>query len=133
VQNRKQAEKFAKKFGYPLVAKIDSPGLFHRFEHGAVITGINNTDELLNSIESLGRVINKEGLSDAKILLQPMIEGLELIIGVNRDPLFGPVVMFGMGGTFVEALKDVSFGVNVVCAAHDSLYTCLCFARRISW
>jgi acyl-CoA synthetase (NDP forming) len=111
VQNRKQAEKFAKKFGYPLVAKIDSPGLFHRFEHGAVITGINNTDELLNSIESLGRVINKEGLSDAKILLQPMIEGLELIIGVNRDPLFGPVVMFGMGGTFVEALKDVSFGV----------------------
>lgn len=110
-QNNEQAQEFASAFGYPLVAKIDSEKLFHRFEHDAVITGIRNEEELHAAIDRLRKVIEEECLADGRILLQPMIEGRELIMGVNRDPMFGSVIMFGFGGTFVEALKDVAFGV----------------------
>jgi acetate---CoA ligase (ADP-forming) len=118
VQDIKQAQKFASAFGYPVVAKIDSVNLFHRFERGAVVTGIKDKNELSCSLERLTEVIKKEALSDGQILLQPMIEGRELIMGMNRDPSFGPVIMFGIGGTFVEALKDVSFGVAPLSIEH---------------
>jgi len=111
VEDAPAAGEFAGQVGYPLVAKIDALDLFHRFEHGAVITGIRDEGELRAALDRLKEVIKEEGLADGRILLQPMIEGRELIMGVNRDPSFGPVIMFGIGGTFVEALKDVSFGV----------------------
>jgi acyl-CoA synthetase (NDP forming) len=115
------AGEFAAKVGYPLVAKIDALKLFHRFEHGAVITGIRDEGELHAALEKLRQVIEEEELADGRILLQPMIEGRELIMGVNRDPSFGPVIMFGIGGTFVEALKDVSFGVAPLSIEHAQL------------
>jgi len=122
VDDNNAAEAFAAQFGYPLVAKIDSVNLFHRFEHGAVITGIRNGEELRAALGRLRKVIEEERLMiNGRILLQPMIEGRELIMGVNRDPSFGPVIMFGIGGTFVEALKDVSFGVAPLSIEHARL------------
>lgn len=106
-------DKFIQKVGFPLVAKIDSPGLFHRFERGAVITDIADRSSLKHAIDSLERIMEKEDLS-GKILLQPMLSGRELIFGMERDPSFGPVLMFGVGGTLVEALQDVAFGVAPV-------------------
>jgi len=121
VEDDDAAVAFASQVGYPLVAKIDAINLFHRFEHGAVITGIRDEGELRAALEKLQGVMEEEELANGHILLQPMIEGRELIMGVNRDPSFGPVIMFGIGGTFVEALKDVSFGVAPLSIEHARL------------
>ncbi len=106
----------ASSLGYPLVAKIDAPQLLHRVEHGAVITGIPDEAALGRAVDRLLAVARSAGLDDARILLQETRRGRELIYGVERDPAFGPVVMFGLGGTFVEALHDVAFAVAPVTA-----------------
>ena len=114
VTSDEEALAFAQEFGYPLVAKIDSPGLFHRFERGAVITGLANEKDLTTAIDKLRRIIDSEELHRARVMLQPTVKGRELILGLKRDESFGPVVMFGLGGTLVEALKDVSFATAPV-------------------
>lgn len=105
------ARQFLAEIGPPLVAKVDAPELAHRFEQGAVITGIETEGELDEAIGRLRGVIDRLGLGDGRLLLQKMLVGRELIFGVERDPVFGPAVMFGIGGTLVEALRDVAFGV----------------------
>ena len=97
--------------GAPLVLKVDAPDLAHRFEQNAVITGIENERGLLEAIGQLQAVIASLDLNGARLLVQKMVSGRELIFGLEQDPAFGPAVMFGIGGTWVEALKDVSFGV----------------------
>ncbi len=121
VADESAAITFAEKTGYPLVAKVDAPDLLHRFEHGAVITGINDTQGLRAAFHKLRKVIKEERLADGRILLQPMLNGRELILGMNRDCAFGAVLMFGIGGTLVEALKDVSFGVSPLSVEHARL------------
>lgn len=115
-EDPQRAAGVAASLGYPVVAKIDSPRLFHRFEQGAVITGIHDEGALGPAVERLARVAHRMGLDDARILLQETRRGRELIYGVERDPAFGPVSMFGLGGTFVEALHDVAFAVAPVTA-----------------
>ncbi len=100
--------------GFPLVVKIDAPELFHRFEQGAVVTGISNERDLEAAVSRLRQTADRLGLKRARILVQEMLTGRELIYGMGRDSAFGPVVMFGLGGTLVEALGDVSFGVAPV-------------------
>jgi acetyltransferase len=114
VRDAEEALTFLNKVGGPLVAKIDRPGLFHRYEHGAVITGISGSDLLERTICRLNALMDEEALRGGKILLQPSLSGRELILGMKRDPSFGPVLMFGVGGTLVEALKDVAFGIAPV-------------------
>jgi len=114
VKDVEGAAPFLKEVGFPLVAKVDSPGLFHRFERGAVIPGIANGEDLHRAIDHLIGLIASERLHRGRILLQPALFGRELILGMKRDCSFGPVIMFGVGGTLVEALKDVSFGVAPV-------------------
>ena len=104
--------------GFPLVAKVDSPKLFHRFEQGAVITGIDSPETLDEAVARLRGVIESLDLDGARILVQKTLTGRELIFGMERDPAFGPVVMFGLGGTLVEALKDVTFAVAPISEAH---------------
>jgi len=111
VSNENAAVAFARIHGYPLVVKADAPTLFHRFEHGAVITGIETEAELRGAVERIRRVLEEIAGGEGRVLVQQTLEGRELIFGLERDPAFGPVVMFGIGGTFVEALKDVAFGV----------------------
>jgi len=111
VEHARDAAAFAEEVGYPVVAKLDAPGLYHRFERGAVITGIGGPQELSRAVRRLTELIDEGGWGEARILMQPMVSGRELILGMNRDPAFGAVLMFGVGGTFVEALKDVSFGL----------------------
>ncbi len=118
VDEESAIEAFAAKATYPLVAKVDAPDLFHRFEHGAVITGIKDVEGLRAAFHKLKTVIENKRLANGRILLQPMLDGRELILGMNRDRAFGAVLMFGIGGTFVEALKDVSFGVSPVSVEH---------------
>jgi 4-hydroxybutyryl-CoA synthetase (ADP-forming) len=104
----------ARKIGYPLVMKIVSPDIIHKSDAGGVKVGVKTDDEL----KSAFRTITENALkykSDAKIkgvLVQEMVESAkETILGASQDPTFGPVIMFGLGGIYVEVLKDVVFRV----------------------
>jgi acyl-CoA synthetase (NDP forming) len=104
----------AEKLGFPVVMKICSADIQHKTEVGGVVVGIKTVDEARKAAAAL--LANaRERRPDARIdgiLIAPMIAGgVETIVGVVRDPVFGPVVMCGLGGVFVEVLKDVTFRV----------------------
>ncbi len=111
LSNIDEGAAFLANVGSPLALKIDAPDLAHRFEWDAVITGIGTETELGDAFNRLQGVMNSLNLDGPRLLIQKMIAGRELIFGLEQDPTFGPAVMFGVGGTLVEALKDVSFGV----------------------
>ncbi len=104
----------AEKIGYPVVLKILSPDIIHKSDAGGVITNLKNADEVK---EAYNKIIEnaKKYKPDAKIngvFIQEFAPlGIEIIIGMVKDPQFGPAIMFGLGGIFVEVLKDVSFRV----------------------
>ncbi|MFL6473768.1 MAG: acetate--CoA ligase family protein [Nitrososphaera sp.] len=104
----------AKQIDYPLVMKIVSLDIIHKSDAGGVKVGIKTDDELRNSF----RTITENALKynpDAKVkgvLLQEMVkDAKETILGASQDPTFGPVIMFGLGGIYVEVLKDVVFRI----------------------
>ncbi|HIH77358.1 MAG TPA: acetyl-CoA synthetase [Halobacteria archaeon] len=105
--------KFAKEIGYPVVLKIVSPEITHKTELGGVKINIKSQKELEEAYNDLMKI--KDKVKNAKIhgvLVQEMVQkGNEVILGMTQDPQFGPVVMFGLGGVFVEVLKDVSFRI----------------------
>ncbi|MBN1859448.1 acetate--CoA ligase family protein [Candidatus Bipolaricaulota bacterium] len=111
VVDLEQARGFVARSQYPVVLKLDAPELFHRFEHGAVVPGIGEDRSLAAGFGALSSLAEREEFSGARILIQEMLKGRELILGMKRDPVFGPVLMFGIGGTLVEVLKDVAFGI----------------------
>lgn len=98
---------------YPLAMKITSEDILHKTDVGGVVINIRNEEELKLKYQSMMATV-QEKAPDAKILgvnLVQMVKGIECIVGMSRDPQFGPVVMFGLGGVFVEALKDVTFRI----------------------
>ncbi|MEK6877661.1 MAG: acetate--CoA ligase family protein, partial [Thermoproteota archaeon] len=108
----KEAIQAAKKIGFPVVMKIASPQIIHKSDAGGVKVGLKNPQEV--------KIAFKEIIKNAKkydkkaiikgVLVQEMVKGgKETIIGSKLEPGFGPVVMFGMGGIYVEVLKDVTF------------------------
>jgi acetate---CoA ligase (ADP-forming) len=110
--NLEEAIKAGREIGYPVVAKIASPQILHKTDVGGVVVGINNSDELISAYEKImgnaGRMAPDANLWG--IVVQEMLpESRELIIGMNRDSQFGPLLMVGLGGIYVEVLKDVSF------------------------
>lgn len=108
------AIKTADKMGYPVAMKINSPDITHKTDVGGVILGIQDHDELVEAWEKMMSSV-KKAKPKAKILgavLQKMFPGheaRELIIGVKTDQQFGHLIAFGLGGIFVEVLKDISF------------------------
>ena len=112
-----EAVEIGEKIGYPLVLKIVSPDIVHKSDVGGVKVGVKNAEEVKDAFKSIMSNV-KDKAPDAKIagvLVQEMVpEGLEVIVGATRDPTFGPVLLFGLGGIFVEVLKDVSFRIAPV-------------------
>jgi len=101
--------KATREIGYPLVLKGCSPGVTHKTEKGLIRIGIKDDEEARAAFISLKEAM---GASGGTILVQEMIQGQrELVMGLTRDPQFGPCAMFGLGGIFTEILKDVSFRV----------------------
>jgi 4-hydroxybutyrate---CoA ligase (ADP-forming) len=104
----------ARQIGYPLVMKIVSPDIIHKSDAGGVKVGIKTDDELRNSFNTITENALKYK-SDANIkgvLVQEMVKSAkETILGASQDPTFGPVIMFGLGGIYVEVLKDVVFRI----------------------
>ena len=110
-----EAAAIALQIGYPVVLKILSPQIVHKTEAGGVILDINSEAELREAFECIMERA-KNYNPNAEILgvtVQPMVKkrGYEIIIGAKTDPLFGPVILFGMGGIGVELFKDFSVGL----------------------
>ncbi len=92
---------------YPLIAKVSSSKIVSKTEVNGVRFGLKNKDELEQAVKELLEIENSEG-----VLIEEMAEkGLEVIIGGTIDEQFGPIVMFGLGGVFVELFKDISFAL----------------------
>jgi acetyltransferase len=104
----------ARELGYPVALKIQSGEILHKTEAGGIRLDLTSDDEVRAAYQEV--VANsKRYAPDAAVqgvLVQEMLkDGVEVIIGTTRDPLFGHVIMFGLGGIFVEALRDVSFRI----------------------
>jgi len=98
--------------GYPLVLKICSPEVTHKTEKGLIEVNLRDEEDLADACQRLKERI---GSYEGGFLIQEMVKGArELVIGMIRDPMFGPSVMFGLGGIFTEILQDVSFRVAPV-------------------
>ncbi len=108
------AAQAAQEMGFPVVLKIASPDILHKSDIGGVALGLRSTEDVRSAGAQILKLVS-EKMPDARIdgliVAEQAAPGLETILGVTQDPAFGPVVMFGLGGVFVEALEDVSFRV----------------------
>jgi acyl-CoA synthetase (NDP forming) len=113
-KTKKEAISLSQKMGFPVALKIASPDVIHKTDSGGVKLSLNNMTEVRRAYDEILRKVGKQfpravvhGVSVQK-MARP---GTEVIVGTSKDPQFGPVIMFGLGGIFVELLKDVSFRV----------------------
>ncbi|ABK76812.1 acyl-CoA synthetase (NDP forming) [Cenarchaeum symbiosum A] len=107
-----EAARQAKKIGFPLVMKVVSPQILHKTDVGGVKVGLDNVNDVKKTFtEMYGRLSKRRGVKVKGILLEKMMprDGVELIVGLQNDPQFGPVIMVGMGGVLTEVMRDVSF------------------------
>jgi acyl-CoA synthetase (NDP forming) len=109
-----EATDAARELGFPLVLKIASADIAHKTEVDGVRVGIDSAEDVGNVFRALMESVKRQRPAARLdgVLVSPMVgNGVETILGIHRDPVFGPVVMFGLGGVLVEVLNDVSFRV----------------------
>lgn len=113
----KEVMALAKEIGFPLVMKVMSDDIVHKFDVQGVVLDVKSADEASQTYDSIISNVKKHQ-PDARIqgiMLRKMIPaGEEVILGLKKDPAFGPVIMFGLGGIFVEIFKDISFRIAPV-------------------
>jgi acyl-CoA synthetase (NDP forming) len=112
-----EAFKAAEEIGYPLVMKVVSPQISHKSDVGGIRLSLQNEGEVRAAYREMMKSIPKKrpDASLEGVQLQKMLSGgKEVIIGMIRDPTFGPMLMFGLGGVYVEILKDVRFAIAPV-------------------
>ena len=112
--SKQEAVAMSREIGYPCVLKVSSPDITHKSDAGGVKVGLKSEDEVAKAYDAImASCLGK--FPDAAIegvTVQNMAApGLEVIVGMATDPQFGPVLMFGLGGVWVEVLKDVSFKI----------------------
>jgi len=113
-KTQKEAVSFSQKMGFPAALKINSPDVIHKSDSGGVKLSLNNAAEVKKAYGEILKKVKKQypGAAVHGVSVQKMLRpGTEVIIGTSKDSQFGPVIMFGLGGIFVEILKDVSFRV----------------------
>ncbi|MGC9347586.1 MAG: acetate--CoA ligase family protein [Anaerolineae bacterium] len=111
-----EAAALADQLGYPLAMKLIAPGVVHKADVGGIVLNINEEKDVRTAFEEIMRA-DADRRSGAHVMLQQMAPaGQEVILGAQRDPQFGPVLMFGMGGIFVEVLRDVVFRLAPISA-----------------
>ncbi len=99
------------KIGFPVVLKVSSQDVIHKSDIGGVVTGIRSVHDLREQYEIMRQKIAQK-VPDAQIegyIIEKMESGIELLVGSTLDPMFGPILAFGLGGIYVEVLKDVVF------------------------
>lgn len=113
-KNETDAVKYAEAIGFPIVLKIVSPDIIHKSDVGGVIVGVKSATEVKDAYRKIMESVKKH---DPKARIEGMLiqemapSGTEVIVGSIKDPQFGPALMFGLGGIFVEVLKDVTFRI----------------------
>ena len=108
-KNHEELDKAAAEIGYPLVIKASSHDIAHKTEKGLIRVDVRNDEEAKIAFDEIWETM--QGAGNA-VLIQEMIKGQrELVVGLTRDPQFGPCVMFGLGGIFTEILDDTAFRV----------------------
>ncbi len=116
---QEEAIEAAERLGYPVAMKIVSPDIIHKSDLGGVRLGIADGEAVQDYFDLMKIKISRHApqASIEGVYIEKMLNrGLEVIIGMNRDPQFGPMLMFGLGGIFVEIMKDVSFHLAPVTA-----------------
>jgi acyl-CoA synthetase (NDP forming) len=124
-RSRDEAVAAANAIGFPVVLKVLSGDIAHKSEAGGVVLGLRDADAVASGYDVMMTRV-RERVPNARIegaLVARMIEGIETVIGTKRDAVFGPVVMFGLGGVYVEVLKDVTLRLAPVdrAAAHEMI------------
>ena len=107
-----EAAEIAERIGYPVAMKIVSPNIVHKSDLGGVQLNVGSGEEAEDAYNLMTMKITKrapDALIEGVYVEQMVARGLEVIIGMSRDPQFGPMLMFGLGGIFVEVMKDVTF------------------------
>lgn len=99
--------------GYPVVAKVNSPAILHKTERGGVRVNLRTPEDVRAAYREMAGLLPSGPRPDQMegVLVQPMLQGIETIVGVADDPVFGPLVAFGLGGIEVELLRDVAFRI----------------------
>ena len=111
-KSKKEAVAASKKIGYPVVLKIASPQIIHKSDAGGVKVNLQNSKDVENAFDTIiknAKKYNKKADIKGVLVVEMVKGGKEMIIGSKLEPGFGPVVMLGMGGIYVEVLKDVTF------------------------
>jgi 4-hydroxybutyryl-CoA synthetase (ADP-forming) len=111
-KNENEAVKIANKIGYPIVMKIASPQIIHKSDAGGVKVNLSNDKDVkaaFNEIVKNAKKYDKKAEIKGVLVVEMIKGGKEMIIGSKLEPGFGPVIMLGMGGIYVEVLKDVTF------------------------
>ncbi|MCD4845700.1 MAG: acetate--CoA ligase family protein [Methanosarcinales archaeon] len=121
-----EAVEAANKLHYPVVMKISSPDISHKTDVGGILLDLNSDEEIKKAYLAMMDSVKKnipEARIDGVIIQKMAKSGLEVIVGAKLDPQFGHVIMFGLGGIFVEIYKDVSFRVTPIDqkTAHDMI------------
>ncbi len=113
-ESPEEAVDMAEEIGYPVVLKVASPDILHKTDVGGVKLNLNSPEDVRDAFDLIVYRASRY-VPDAQVwgcLVQEMVKGgREILVGMNRDPQFGPLVAFGLGGIYVEALKDVSFRI----------------------
>lgn len=113
-KNEAEAVKFAEEVGYPLVLKIVSPDIVHKSDVGGVLVDVKNAEHVRKAYNRIMDNVKRHrpNATVVGMLIQEMApQSTEVIVGSTKDPQFGPTLMFGLGGIFVEILKDVAFRI----------------------
>ena len=111
VKNAPEAQDKAKQLGFPLVAKIVSPEILHKTDVKGVRVGLRTEQEVRDAFDDMYARLSSKYNTKGVILEKMVDPGLEIIVGLQNDPQFGPVIMLGLGGIYTEIFKDVSFRV----------------------
>jgi len=119
-KNENEAAGAASRIGYPVALKLSSPDVIHKTETGGIRVSLKNDDEVRRAfneiVTSFGTNSPQKRLDG--VMVQKLGAGFELIVGTRKDPQFGPVLMFGLGGIFAEAVRDVSFRLIPITAGN---------------
>ncbi len=112
--NEQEVVNLGNSIGYPVVMKMTSKTTSHKTDVGGVVVNIRSEEQLRNEYKGLLERLEAKGLIDGLegVIIQEMVKGnREMVCGIATDPQYGPMMMFGLGGVFVEALKDVTFRI----------------------
>jgi acetyl coenzyme A synthetase (ADP forming)-like protein len=109
-----EAAQAAREVGFPVAVKLRSTSLTHKTDVGGIALNVQTDEEVRQAIVSMQERLTAAGREEAfeGVTIQPMVHGQEVIVGMSQDPVFGPLLMVGIGGTQVELIKDVAFSLQ---------------------